>query len=296
MVDRNLLLNNGVIMPALGLGVSRTPPRETARIVADAIARGYRLIDTAAMYGNEAGVGRGLRESGVPRDEVFVSTKLWITDYGYKSALEAFAASLKRLRFEYVDLYLLHWPAPSDFESTIDAYRAAETMVASGRARAIGVCNHRLDHLATLRRRCELPPAVNQVELHPWFNQTTLRRGHSDQNIVTQSWSPLGGVYTANSVDLHSARTPLGEPIVIAMGERHGKTPAQIVIRWHLQNGCSAIPKSVRSDRIAENYDVFDFDLSSGDMAAIDALDTGVRGGPDPEEFDVDYLARLGAA
>jgi diketogulonate reductase-like aldo/keto reductase len=293
-VDRNLQLSNGIAMPRLGLGVDRLPASETASIVAVAIAGGYCLIDTAARYGNEAEVGQGVRRSGVARDEVFVTTKLWIADYGYRAALRAFDASLGRLGLDYVDLYLLHWPAPSTFASTIGAYRAAESIVADGRARAIGVCNHHVGHLEALRRSCDLMPVVNQVELHPWFNQLALRRRHQELGIVTQSWSPLGGIYVDGATGRDTGRTPLDEPIVVALGAKYSKTPAQIVIRWHLQHGCSAIPKSAQPYRLAENMDVFDFALSSSDMATIDSLETGIRGGPEPQEFDLAHLADLG--
>jgi len=284
----DITLNNGVRMPALGLGVLDRPAREqTAGAVATALGLGYRLIDTAASYLNEKEVGEGLRRSGVARADVFVTTKLWLSQYGYDNALRGFDASLRRLGLQYVDLYLLHWPLPSDFEATVAAYRAAEKMLAEGRARAIGVSNFSADHLGALIERTSVVPAVNQVELHPLFNQGSLRDAHRRLGIITQAWSPLG-----NSVR-RTIRTndPLTNPIVIGIAKRHAKTPAQVVLRWHLQTGWAAVPKSFNSGRIAENFDIFDFALTADDVIAIDALDTGVRFGPDPEAMHAGALS-----
>jgi diketogulonate reductase-like aldo/keto reductase len=280
-----LRLNNDVEMPALGLGVFQSPPEETVTAVETALSDGYRLIDTAAAYGNEREVGAGIRRSGVGRDEVFVTTKLWISDYGYDSALVGFDASLRRLRVDYVDLYLLHQPVPSDFEPTISAYKAAEAMLADGRARAIGVSNFSPEHLRQLIERTDVMPAVNQVELHPYFTQPALREVHAELGIVTQAWSPLGGVlvYVPGSDE---TRGPLTDPVITDLAAKYAKTPAQVVLRWHLQHGFGAIPKSVKPHRIAENFDVFDFKLEDAEVAAIDALDTGVRGGPDPDQLN----------
>jgi diketogulonate reductase-like aldo/keto reductase len=280
-----LELNNGVTIPALGLGVFQSPPEETVTAVEAALSDGYRLIDTAAAYGNEHEVGEGIRRSDVGRDEVFVTTKLWISDYGYDSALVGFEASLRRLGVDYVDLYLLHQPVPSDFEPTIGAYKAAEAMLADGRARAVGVSNFSPEHLRQLIERTGVVPAVNQVELHPYFTQPALREVHAELGILTQAWSPLGGVlvYVPGSDE---TRGPLTDPVIMDLAVKYGKTPAQVVLRWHLEHGFSAIPKSVKSHRIAENFDVFDFELDDAEVAAIDALDTGVRGGPDPEQLN----------
>jgi diketogulonate reductase-like aldo/keto reductase len=280
-----LRLNNDVEMPALGLGVFQSPPEETVTAVETALSDGYRLIDTAAAYGNEREVGAGIRRSGVGRDEVFVTTKLWISDYGYDSALVGFDASLRRLRVDYVDLYLLHQPVPSDFEPTISAYKAAEAMLADGRARAIGVSNFSPEHLRQLIERTDVMPAVNQVELHPYFTQPALREVHAELGIVTQAWSPLGGVlvYVPGSDE---TRGPLTDPVITDLAAKYAKTPAQVVLRWHLQHGFGAIPKSVKPHRITENIDVFDFKLEDAEVAAIDALDTGVRGGPDPDQLN----------
>jgi diketogulonate reductase-like aldo/keto reductase len=278
-----LELNNGVTMPALGLGVYQSPPDETVLAVETALAEGYRLIDTAAAYRNEREVGEGIRRSGVDRGEVFITTKLWISDYGYDAALRGFDASLRRLGVDYVDLYLLHQPVPTDFESTIGAYEAAETVLSEGRARAIGVSNHSQQHLQSLIERTDVVPAVNQVELHPYFTQPALREAHAELGIATQAWSPIGGVLVYMRADGSSGRSPLADPTITTLAAKYGKTPAQVILRWHLEHGFCAIPKSVKPHRIAENFDVFDFTLQPDEVAAIDALDTGVRGGPDPE-------------
>jgi diketogulonate reductase-like aldo/keto reductase len=249
--------------------------------VETALAEGYRLIDTAAAYDNEREVGEGIRRSGVDRDQIFVATKLWISDYGYDAALVGFDASLRRLGVDYVDLYLLHQPVPTDFESTIGAYKAAEQMLADGRARAIGVSNFSPQHLRQLIDRTDVVPAVNQVELHPYFTQPALRAAHAELGIATQCWSPLGGVlvYVPGSDE---TRGPLTDAVITDLAAKYGKTPAQVVLRWHVEHGFCAIPKSVKPHRIAENFDVFDFTLAPGELAAIDALDKGVRGGPIP--------------
>jgi diketogulonate reductase-like aldo/keto reductase len=276
-------LNNGTTMPVLGLGVFQSAPEETAQAVEAALAVGYRLVDTAAAYRNEREVGEAIARSGVPRAELFVTTKLWMTDYGYATALRAFDASLRRLGLDHVDLYLLHWPAPAEFDTTIAAYQAAEKVLAQGRARAIGVCNFTAEHLAKLNARTEVVPAVNQVELHPFFNQHELRAVHERLGITTQSWSPIGGVHRRRAASPDRVNGPLEHPTVVALAAERGRTPAQIVLRWHLQHGLSAVPKSVRPERIAENFDVFDFALTDAEMAAIDALDTGARTGADPD-------------
>lgn len=225
-----------------------------------------------------------MARSGVDRSKVFVTTKLWIGDYGYDSALRASEASLRKLGLEYVDLYLLHWPVPSDFDATVESYRAAEKLLATGRARAIGVSNFSPKHLEALTARTDVVPAVNQVELHPFFNQRELREAHARLRIVTQSWSPLGGVNVYAAAP-NAVKNPLEHPVVVELAAKYGKTPAQVVLRWHVEHGLSAIPKSVRPGRIAENIGIFDFALTADDVAAIDALDTGARG-PDPEIVD----------
>ncbi|TDC67771.1 aldo/keto reductase, partial [Streptomyces hainanensis] len=277
-------LPNGVEMPALGLGVYQSAPEDTVDAVRIALETGYRLIDTAAAYFNERQVGEGIVRSGVDRSEIFVTTKLWMSDYGYDRALRAFDASLRRLGLDYLDLYLLHWPVPADAEATVAAYRAAERLFADGRVRAIGVCNHNPDHLATLLEHTEVVPAVNQVELHPFFTQRAVREADAEHGIITQSWSPIGGVNVYQADDPTAAKNPLEHPTVRGLADAYGRTPAQILLRWHLDHGLSAIPKSVHANRIRENFDVFDFALTAEEIAAIDALDTGVRGGPDPDE------------
>jgi len=282
-----LRLNNDVTIPAIGLGVFQSPPEETTSAVEAALRDGYRLIDTAAAYGNEREVAEGIHRSGVAREEVFVATKLWISDYGFEAAKVGFAASLRRLDVDYVDLYLLHQPVPSDFENTIGAYQAMESFLAEGRARAIGVSNFSAEHLRTLIDRTDVVPAVNQVEIHPYFSQPALRAVHADLGILTQAWSPIGGilVYVPGSDEGHG---PLTDPVVTALATKYDKTPAQVVLRWHVEHGTSAIPKSVKAHRIAENFGVFDFSLTADEVATIDALDKGVRGGPDPEKLNRD--------
>lgn len=282
-----LPLNNGVNMPALGLGVFQSSPEQTAGAVETAIADGYRLIDTAAAYLNERQVGEGVRRSGVDRTELFITTKLWMTDYGYERTLRAFDLSLRKLGLQYLDLYLLHWPVPSDFEATVASYRAAEKVLAERRTRAIGVCNFSPKHLESLIDRSSVVPAVNQVELHPFFIQREVREANARHSIITQSWSPIGGVYKRNpSAAPDAVKSPLEHPAIVKLAEKYGKTPVQIVLRWHIDHGLSAIPKSVRPQRIAENIDIFDFALSADEVAAIDGLDTGVRAGSNPEVVD----------
>jgi diketogulonate reductase-like aldo/keto reductase len=287
-----ITLNNGVKLPALGLGVFQSPPAETVGAVETAIATGYRLIDTAASYLNERQVGEAIRNSRIDRGHLFVQTKMWISDYGYESGLRAFDVSVRKLGLDYVDLYLLHQPMPNEWDRTVAAYKAAEKLLVDGRVRAIGVSNFSTKHLDDLIARTDVIPAVNQVELHPHFTQRGLRDAHARLGITTQAWSPLGGVnvYMPKRPNApESAKTlknPLEDPVITALALKYGKTPAQIVLRWHLDHGWSAIPKSVKPSRIAENFDVFDFSLTAEELAAIDALDTGVRGGPDSERID----------
>jgi len=281
-----ITLRNGVDMPALGLGVFQSPPDQTISAVEIALANGYRLIDTAAAYGNERAVGEGIHRSGVDRAEVFVTTKLWISDYGYEPALRGIDGCLQRLGLEHVDLFLLHHPVPSAFEGTVAAYTAAEHMQAEGRIRAIGVANFNPRHLDSLIRQTTVMPAVNQVELHPFFTQQPLRDFHAAHDIVTQAWSPLGGVNVYRPSDPNAVKNPLEHPTIAELAAAHRKTPAQIILRWHVEHGTSAIPKSVRAHRITENIDIFDFTLTPAEVTAIDALDTGVRGGPNPDLID----------
>lgn len=282
-----LTLNDGVKLPALGLGVFLTSPEQTANAVEYAISSGYRLIDTAAAYLNERQVGEGIRRSGIDHSELFITTKLWMTDYGYERTLRALDVSLRKLGLDYVDLYLLHWPVPTDFDMTVESYRAAEKLLADGKARAIGVSNFSAKHLESLMERTKVTPAVNQVELSPFFIQRELRDVHKRLGIVTQSWSPIGGVYNRNpKAAPNTAKSPLEHPVIVQLTAKYGKTPAQVALRWHIDHGLSAIPKSVRPERIAENIDIFDFALTQDEIAAIDALDTGARAGSNPETVD----------
>ncbi|MCW2747143.1 MAG: oxidoreductase [Nocardioidaceae bacterium] len=286
-LEPNLTLNNGVSMPALGLGVYQSPPEVTTHVVQTAIEAGYRLIDTASAYANEREVGAAIARATVDRGELFVTTKLWISDYGYESALRAFDVSMRKLGLDYLDLYLLHWPMPDDFEATIASYTAAEQLLSDGRVRAIGVCNHKPEHLDALVGRVDVVPAVNQVELHPYFAQPEVVSADSAHGVITQAWSPIGGRYVYGPKDPDNVKNVLEDPAVVAIAHKHAKTPAQVVLRWQVQCGRSAIPKSVRPERIAENIDIFDFALTPEELASIDALDTGVRGGYDPSAFNL---------
>ncbi|UQN30907.1 aldo/keto reductase [Brachybacterium kimchii] len=279
--------NNGVTMPALGFGVFQSPPEETATAVETALATGYRHIDTAAAYGNEREVGEGIRRSGLGRDEVFVETKVWATDYGYEATRHAFDKAAGKLGVEMIDLLILHQPVPLRFERTIDAYKGLESLLAEGRVRAIGVSNFMPEHLERLLAAADVVPAVNQIEIHPYFRQTAAQQANQEHGIVSQAWSPIGGItfYPGFGDD---RRSTLDDTTIQEIARSHGKTPAQTMLRWHLDQGRSAIPKSTDPGRIAENFDVFDFELTTVELDAIDALDTGHRGGPDPETLDPD--------
>lgn len=285
MNDTNpyITLNNGVKMPALGLGVFQSKPEETTEAVRTALNTGYRLVDTAAAYFNEREVGEGIRQSEVDRADVFVETKLWITDYGFDSALRAFDVSLKKLGIEQLDLWLLHQPLASEFEKTIQAYRAAEKLLNEGRVRAIGVSNLTPSELDRLMSETEIVPAVNQIQVHPYYSQAEWRAANDKHGILTQCWSPLGGSYTYNNAE----KNPFEDSVITDIAKKYAKTPAQVILRWHLDHGYSAIPKSVKPHRIVENFDLFDFRLSVAEIATIDALETGVRGGPDPDSLDL---------
>ncbi|MDQ7992462.1 MAG: aldo/keto reductase [Propionicimonas sp.] len=278
----DLTLNNAVTMPALGLGVFQSPPAETAAAVAAALATGYRHIDTAAAYGNEREVGEGIRRSGLDRDEVFIETKVWVSDYGRDETLHAFDKAVGKLGVDRLDLLILHQPAPSRFERTIAAYRALESLLADGKVRAIGVSNFMPHHLERLLAEVQVVPALNQVELHPYFTQPEVRSSDAAHGILTQAWSPIGGI-TFYPGWGDRRRNVMQDPTLAAIAAAHGRTPAQVMLRWHLQQGRSAIPKSTNPARIAENFDVFGFELSADDLSRIDNLDTGVRSGPDPD-------------
>jgi diketogulonate reductase-like aldo/keto reductase len=284
----HLTLNNRVQMPALGLGVFQSPPEQTAAAVASALAHGYRLIDTAAAYANERQVGEGIRGSAIPRGDVFIETKVWISDYGYDATRHAFDKSAGKLGVDRLDLLLLHQPLPSRFDLTLNAYRALETLLADGQVRAIGVSNFMPEHLERLLAETSIVPAVNQIEVHPYFQQTTLQRLHTDHGILTQAWSPIGGITSYRGGE----KRTFDDPTLQQIAHQHDKSAAQVMLRWHLQEGRSAIPKSTKPARIAENFDVFDFELSRDQIAAIDALDTGVRGGPEPETITLETFGR----
>ncbi|MET9022263.1 aldo/keto reductase [Actinopolymorpha sp. NPDC004070] len=267
----NVTLNNGVEMPQLGFGVWQVPDEDATAAVRTAIEVGYRSIDTAAIYGNEEGTGKGIAESGVSREELFVTTKLWNGEQGYDTTLAAFEESLRRLKLDYVDLYLIHWPVPSQ-DKYVDTWKAFEKLYADGRIRSIGVSNFNPHHLQRLFDETTVVPALNQIEVHPYLIQEKVRAFNSEHGIATEAWSPL-----AQGGEL------LKDPKVGTLAEKYGKTPAQIVLRWHLQVGNVVIPKSVTPSRIAENFDLFDFELSAGDLGAITALNRDERTGGDPD-------------
>jgi diketogulonate reductase-like aldo/keto reductase len=278
-------LNSGVDMPALGFGVFQTPPAETIAAVEVALETGYRHVDTAAAYGNEREVGEAIRRSGLSRDEVFIETKIWITDYGYDATLHAFDKSAGKLGVEQIDLLILHQALPGEFQLTVDAYKALEKLYADGKVRAIGVSNFMPSHLDRLLAETDVVPAVNQIEVHPYFRQSELLAADDEHGILNQAWAPIGGI-TFYREGPHAST--LENPVIGEIAVAHGKTPAQVMLRWHLQQGRQAIPKSVTPSRIAENFDVFDFELTAEQLAAVDALDTAVRGGPEPEKITRD--------
>ncbi|MFF0063393.1 aldo/keto reductase [Streptomyces sp. NPDC005279] len=270
----SISLNNGVAMPQLGFGVWQVPDDEAAKVVGTALDAGYRSIDTAAIYENEEGTGRAVAASGMAREDLFITTKLWNSEQGHDSTLRAFDASLDKLGLDYVDLYLIHWPVPSK-GAYVETYKALEKIYTDGRAKAIGVSNFLPEHLERLIGETSIVPAVNQIELHPQLQQAETRAFHEEHGIKTEAWSPLG-----------QGKGLLEVPTVVAIAQKHGRTPAQVVLRWHLQIGNVAIPKSVTPSRIRENVDIFGFELDADDLAALAALDEGKRLGPDPATFD----------
>lgn len=275
MVDQpTVTLNNGIAIPQLGFGVFQVPNSETTAAVTAAFEAGYRAIDTAAMYGNEQGVGKAIAESGIPRKDLFITTKLNNDAHGTDAALRAFETSQDRLGLEYVDLYLIHWPLPAQ-DRYVDTWRAFEKLQRDGVVRTIGVSNFQPAHLQRLFDETEVVPAINQVELHPYLTHVRLRQFHDEHGIATEAWSPLA-----------KGGRLLSDPIVTSLAEKYGKTPAQIVIRWHLQLGNVVIPKSVTPSRIKENIDVFDFELADDDMAPISELNRDERTGPNPDTFN----------
>lgn len=283
-MNETFTLNNGVGIPTIGFGVFQSSPEDTAAAVETALQVGYRHVDTAAAYQNEREVGEGIRRSGLDRADVFIETKMWVVDYGRDATLHGFDKSLAKLGVDYLDLVILHQPRPQAFEQTIGAYQALEQLQSEGRVRAIGVSNFMPHHLANLAEQTDVAPAVNQIEAHPYFQQRNVEQADTERGILTQAWSPIGGItfYQGDA----GAKSTLKDPVIGEIAEAHGKTPAQVMLRWHLQQGRQVIPKSTTPSRIAENFDVFDFTLSSEQLNAIDGLETGVRGGPDPDEVD----------
>ncbi|MBM3604744.1 MAG: aldo/keto reductase [Alphaproteobacteria bacterium] len=273
MTQPMMTLNDGHRMPQLGTGIWQIDDAKTPEVVAEALRIGYRLIDGAAAYKNERGMGEGIRAAGIPRDEIFVTTKLWNDAQGHDAALRAFDASLERCGLEYLDLYLIHWPLPR-LDAYVDTWKALIRLRDEGRVRSIGVANFHEPHLKRLIDETGVTPALNQIELHPSLPQVRMREVNRQMGIVTQSWTPLGRGDSFNA------------PEVVAVAERLARTPAQVILRWHIQHGLSVIPKSENPDRLAQNFDVLDFELSEQDMAALDGLDRGHRTGPDPDEFD----------
>ncbi|MEU7870288.1 aldo/keto reductase [Dactylosporangium sp. NPDC049140] len=285
----NLTLNNGVEIPAIGLGVFQTPPDETRAAVQAALSTGYRHIDTAAAYGNEREVGEAIAGSGIDRSEVFIETKIWISDYGYDQTLHGFDKSAAKLGVDQIDLLILHQALPSDFDKTLEAYRALENLYGDGKVRAIGVSNFMVDHLTALLDRATVVPAVNQIEVHPYFAQREVQELGAKHGILAQAWSPIGGITFYRDSEHTST---LQDPVIGEIAKAHGKSPAQVMLRWHVQQGRQVIPKSTKPARIAENFDVFDFDLTAEQLAAIDALDTGKRGGPEPAAITLENFGR----
>lgn len=282
----NITLNNGVQMPTLGYGVFQTAPQETIAAVTEALRVGYRHVDTAAAYGNEREVGRAVADSGLARDEVFIETKVWISDYGYEQTLHAFDKAAGKLGVDQIDLLILHQALPTEFGLTIDAYRALERLLADGKVRAIGVSNFMTVHLDRLLSETEVVPAVNQIEIHPYFRQSELLAYDDAKGIINQAWSPLGGITFYPGWGDDNRRSTLADPVINDIAAALGKTPAQVILRWHLHQGRQVIPKSVTPSRIKENFEVTDFELTADQLAAIDALDTDVRGGPEPEAIN----------
>jgi 2,5-diketo-D-gluconate reductase A len=272
MTIPSLTLHDGVEIPQLGFGVFQVPPEDTQEVVEQALEAGYRHIDTAGAYRNEKGVGAAIAASDLAREDLFVTTKLWNSEQGFETTLAAFEKSLGRLGFEYVDLYLIHWPVPSEGRF-VDTWRAFERIHGEGRARTIGVSNFRVEDLERLEGETETRPTVNQIELHPRLQQAELRAWHADHGVVTEAWSPL------------AQGELLDDETIVAIADRHGKTPAQAVLRWHLQLGNVVFPKSVTPERIRENIEIFDFELSDAEMAEFERLDRGERIGPDPGTF-----------
>ena len=267
-----ITLNNGIEIPQLGFGVWKVPDEEAETAVEQALSAGYRLIDTAKVYRNEVGVGKALATTNVPREDLFVTTKLWNADQGYENTLKAFDESLEKLGLDYVDLYLIHWPTPK-YDQYVESYKAMETIYKEGRAKAIGVCNFDIEHLQRILDECEVVPAVNQVECHPYLQQNELKEFCKEHGIALEAYSPL-----------MNGTKVLHDPVIQEIANQHGKTPAQVILRWHLQSDVIAIPKTVTPSRMDENLDVFGFELSHNDLEKIAALDRNERHNAVPNE------------
>jgi 2,5-diketo-D-gluconate reductase A len=270
----SLTFNNGVEIPQVGFGVFLVPSEETKAAVSSALETGYRHIDTAKIYGNEEAVGEAIAESSVAREDIFVTTKCWNDDQGYDAARKAFDASMQRLGLDYLDLYLIHWPVPSQ-DRYVETWKAFESLYSEGRVRAIGVSNFQPAHLRRLFDETDTVPAINQIELHPWLQQRELRAFHAEHGIITEAWSPLaaGGDF-------------LDDPTIATIAKKHEVSPAQVILRWHLDLGNVIIPKSVNPSRMASNMDLFGFQLDEDDHADIAGLDKGHRVGPDPDTLE----------
>ena len=267
-------LNNGLDIPQLGYGVWKVPDAEAESAVEQALEAGYRLIDTAKVYRNEVGVGKALATSNVPREDLFITTKLWNADHGYENTLQAFDESLEKLGLDYVDLYLIHWPTPL-YDMYVESYKALETIYKDGRAKAIGVCNFDIEHLQRILDECEIIPTVNQVECHPYLQQTELKKFCKEHGILLEAYSPL-----------MNGTKVLYDPVIQELANQYGKTPAQVILRWHLQSDVIVIPKTVTPSRMNENLDVFDFELSNADMSKIATLDRNDRHNAVPSELN----------
>lgn len=271
---KHVTLNNGLSMPQLGFGVFQVPDEEVSDVVTTAFEVGYRSIDTAKVYGNERGVGEAISKTDIPREDLFITTKVWNADHGYENTLKAFDKSLEKLGLDYIDLYLIHWPAP-EFDNYVETYKALEKLYNDGRVKAIGVCNFNVEHLQRLLDECTVIPAVNQVECHPYLQQDELKAFCKKHNIYLESWSPLfqGGAL-------------LEDEVIQAIATKHDKTSAQVVLRWHLQEDSIVIPKSVTPSRIKENFNIFDFELTEEDMKTISSLNRNERKGPEPNDMN----------
>jgi diketogulonate reductase-like aldo/keto reductase len=268
-------LNNGLKMPQLGFGVWQVSDEQAASTVSTAIDVGYRSIDTAMIYKNERGVGEAIKDSSIPREELFITTKVWNSDQGFDQTLQAFKESLERLGLDYVDLYLVHWPTP-EFDQYVDTYKALEKLYHDGKVKAIGVCNFEIEHLDRILNECEVVPVLNQIECHPYLAQNEIKNYCTKHNIFVEAWSPL-----------EKGGDVLQDAVIKKIASIHSKTPAQIILRWHLQNNTIVIPKSVTPSRIGENFDVFDFELTASDMAEIDGLNANRRRGKHPNEMNI---------